>query len=193
MPINPGGQKCPLAHDWARDSQARPREIGRTDLLAAAFMCPACSHGPHTQASSICSAEACAHFRFRLPGAHSPAARKRLELMLTASADDLMRESEIGELACVSASEVGFGSTVARLSKESGCAIAREAWEGMKHLIHRRRRGAAQGFSSLALTYDPSPERAFARIEVPFETVHQRHRRRCTSPGPDGRHGRTAS
>ena len=60
--------------------------------------------------------------------------------MLTATADDLMRESEISELACVSASEVGFSSTVARLSKESGCAIAREAWEGMKHLIHRRRR-----------------------------------------------------
>ena len=114
--------------------------------------------------------------------------------MLTATADDLMQESEISELACVSAaSEVGFGSTVARLSKESGCAIAREAWEGMEHLIHRRRRGAAQGFSSLALTCDPSPERTFARIEVPFEMVQRRHRRRCTNPGAQARRGRTAS
>ena len=80
-----------------------------------------------------------------------------------------MRESEISEHARVSASEVGFGSTVARLSKESGCAIAREAWEGMEHLIHRRRQGAAQGFSSLALTFGTSPGRAFAPIEVRFE------------------------
>ena len=112
--------------------------------------------------------------------------------MLTATADDLMRESEISELACVSASEVGFSSTVARLSKESGCAIAREAWEGMKHLIHRRRRGAAHQFSSLAPTFGTSPGRTFARIEVPFETLQRRDLRRCKNPGPDGRHGRTA-
>ena len=93
----------------------------------------------------------------------------------------------------LSASEVRLDSTVARLSKESGCAIAREAWEGMEHLIHRRRRGAAQGFSSLALTCDPSPERTFARIEVPFEMVQRRHRRRCTNPGAQARRGRTAS
>ena len=118
---------------------------------------------------------------------------RRSSDMLAATADDRMQESEISKHARVSASEVRFVSTVARLSKESGCAIAREAWEGMEHLIHRRRRGAAQGFSSLALTYDPSPERAFARIEVPFETLQRRHRRRCRNPGPDGRHGRTAS
>ena len=78
---------------------------------------------------------------------------QELEHMLTATADDQMRESEISELAYVSVSEVGFGSTVARLSKESGCAIAREAWEGMEHLIHRRRQGTAHGFSSQAPTF----------------------------------------
>ena len=118
---------------------------------------------------------------------------QELEHMLTATADDLMQESEISELAHVSVSEVGFGSTVARLSKASGCAIAREAWEGMEHLIHRRRQGTAHRFSSLAPTYDPSPGRTFAPIEVPFETLHQRHRRRCRVSGPDGRRGRTAS
>ena len=112
--------------------------------------------------------------------------------MLAAAADDRMRQSEISEHARVSASEVGFGSTVARLSKESGCAFAREAWEGMEHLIHRRRRGAAHKFSSLALTFGTSPSRTFARIEVPFETLQRRDLRRCKNPGPDGRHGRTA-
>ena len=112
--------------------------------------------------------------------------------MLAATADDCMRESEISEHARVSASEVGFGSTVARLSKESGCAIAREAWEGMEHLIHRRRRGAAHRFSSLAPTFGTPPERTFAPIEVPFETLHQGHQGRCKVSGPDGRRGRTA-
>ena len=64
---------------------------------------------------------------------------KELQHMLAATADDWMRQFEISELAHVSASEVGFGSMVARLSKQSGCAIAREAWEGMEHLLHRRR------------------------------------------------------
>ena len=40
---------------------------------------------------------------------------------------------------------------------------------GACHPAHTRRR--AHRFSSLAPTCDPSPERAFARIEVPFETV----------------------
>ena len=52
---------------------------------------------------------------------------KEVEHMLAATADDRMRESEISKHARARASEVGFGSTVARLSKESGCAIAREA------------------------------------------------------------------
>ena len=43
---------------------------------------------------------------------------------LAATADDRMRQSEISEHARASASEVGLGSMVARLSKESGCAIA---------------------------------------------------------------------
>ena len=77
--------------------------------------------------------------------------------MLTATTDDLMQESEISELACVSASEVGFSSTVARLSKESGCAIAREAWKGMEHLIHRRR--ARSG----ALCRAEKPSRDYSR------------------------------
>ena len=107
--------------------------------------------------------------------------------MLAAAADDRMRQSEFSEHARVSASEVGFGSTVARLSKESGCAFAREAWEGMEHLIQLQRRGAAHQFSSLAPTFGTPPERilsapssfGFARIEVPFEMVQRRHRRRC--------------
>ena len=117
---------------------------------------------------------------------------KELEHMLAATADDRMRESEISEHARVSGSEVGFVSTVARLSKQSGCAIAREAWEGMEHLIHHRRRGTAHRFSSLAPTFGTPPGRTFARIEVRFETVHQGRCRWCTVPGPDGRRGRTA-
>ena len=117
---------------------------------------------------------------------------QELEHMLTATADDQMRESEISELAHVSVSEVGFGSTVARLSKASGCAIAREAWEGMEHLLHRRRQGAAQGFSSQALTFGTPPGRTFARIEMPIAWLQRRRRRRCNHPGAQARHGRTA-
>ena len=117
---------------------------------------------------------------------------KELEHMLAATADDWMRESEISEHARVSASEVGFVSTVARLSKESGCAIAREAWEGMEHLMQHRRRGAAQAFSSLAPTYGTCPGRTFARIEVPVAWLQRRRRRRCNHLCAQARHGRTA-
>ena len=33
---------------WARDSKAWPREIGRTDLLEATFLCQPCLCGPQT-------------------------------------------------------------------------------------------------------------------------------------------------
>ena len=117
---------------------------------------------------------------------------QELKHALSAIADDLMRESGISEFAFVSATEVDLGSTGARLSKESGCAIARQAWQGMEHLMQHRRRGAAHRFSSQAPTFGTPPGRTFAPIEVPFEMVQRRHRRRCTNPCPDGRRGRTA-
>ena len=98
----------------------------------------------------------------------------------------------MSEFACVSAIEVNLGSTGARLSKESGCAIAREAWEGMEHLMQHRRRGAAQAFSSLAPTYGTCPGRTFARIEVPVAWLQRRRRRRCNHLCAQARHGRTA-
>ena len=61
------------------------------------------------------------------------------------------QESGISEFACVSAIEVNLGSTGARLSKQSGCAIARQAWQGMEHLMQHRRRGAPSTWSSQML------------------------------------------
>ena len=57
----------------------------------------------------------------------------------------------MSEFACVSATEVNLGSTGARLSKQSGCAIARQAWQGMEHLMQHRRRGAPSTWSSQML------------------------------------------
>ena len=76
---------------------------------------------------------------------------QELKHALSAIADDLMRESVISEFALVSATEVDLGSTGARLSKESGCAIARQAWQGMEHLMQHRRRGAPSTWSSQML------------------------------------------
>ena len=46
---------------WARDSKVWPREVGRTDLLAATFLCQPCLRGPRTLGAWLRVKERCIH------------------------------------------------------------------------------------------------------------------------------------
>ena len=143
MPTTPEGQKCPLVHDRARDSKAWPREIGSTDLPRPH---PRVRHAStdhtHKHHQSVAlrhmhtSVSSCQMLTHRL--------RERARAHACSRRNELMQEPEASELARVSASEMGFGSMVARPSKESALRDREGGLErhGASHPASAARRGA---------------------------------------------------
>ena len=105
------------------DSKQRPREVGRTDLLAAAFLCSACAHGPQMLAAWICVKERCAHLD------SGPSCALSLALMQSSRRPPMRcGESEsIIEMVPVRAIGVEFGSRSTCVSNGSGSGSARQA------------------------------------------------------------------